>query len=46
MYKLLIVEFIVPRLIRMIMEKQSLTEQDALTQLYNSELYITCPEEA
>lgn len=32
-------EFIVPRLIRMIMEKQSLTEQDALTQLYSSELY-------
>ena len=32
-------EFIVPRLIRMLMEKQSLTEKEALTQLYSSELY-------
>lgn len=32
-------EFIVPRLIRMIMEKQSLSEKEALTQLYSSELY-------
>lgn len=32
-------EFIVPRLLRMIMEKQSLTEKEALTQLYASELY-------
>lgn len=32
-------EFIVPRLVRMLMEKQSLTEKEALTQLYSSELY-------
>ena len=32
-------EFIIPRLIRMLMEKQSLTEKEALTQLYGSELY-------
>ena len=32
-------EFILPRLIRMLMEKQSLTEKEALTQLYRSELY-------
>ena len=28
-----------PRLLRMIMEKQSLTEKEALTRLYASELY-------
>lgn len=32
-------ELIVPRLLRMIIEKQSLTEKEALTQLYASELY-------
>ena len=32
-------EFIIPRLIRMLMEKQSLTEKEALSQLYRSELY-------
>lgn len=32
-------ELIVPRLLRMIMEKQSLTEKEALTQLYVSDLY-------
>lgn len=32
-------ELIVPRLHRMIMEKQSLTEKEALTQLYASDLY-------
>lgn len=32
-------ELIVPRLIRMMMEKQTLTEKEALTQLYRSELY-------
>ena len=32
-------EFIIPRLIRMLMERQSLTEKEALTQLYSSELY-------
>lgn len=32
-------ELIVPRLLRMIMEKKSLTEKEALTQLYASELY-------
>ena len=32
-------ELIVPRLLRMIMEKQSLTEKEALTQLYASALY-------
>lgn len=32
-------EFIVPRLVRMLMEDQSLTEKEALTQLYRSELY-------
>lgn len=32
-------ELIVPRLLRMIMEKQSLTEKEALTQLYASDLY-------
>lgn len=32
-------EFIIPRLIRMMMEKQSLTEKEALTQLYSSKLY-------
>lgn len=32
-------ELIVPRLLRMIMEKQPLTEKEALTQLYASDLY-------
>lgn len=32
-------ELIIPRLLRMIMEKQSLTEKEALTQLYASDLY-------
>ena len=32
-------ELIVPRLLRMIMEKQSLTEKEALTQLYASDHY-------
>lgn len=32
-------ELIVPRLLRMIMEKQLLTEKEALTQLYVSDLY-------
>jgi len=32
-------EFIVPRLVRMIMEKQDLTEKAALTTLYSSDLY-------
>ena len=32
-------ELIVPRLLRMIMEKQLLTEKEALTQLYASALY-------
>ena len=32
-------ELIVPRLLRMMMEKQSLTEKEALTQLYASDLY-------
>lgn len=32
-------ELIVPRLLHMIMEKQSLTEKEALTQLYASDLY-------
>ena len=32
-------ELIVPRLLRMIMEKQLLTEKEALTRLYASELY-------
>lgn len=32
-------ELIVPRLLRMIMEKQLLTEKEALTQLYASGLY-------
>ena len=32
-------ELIVPRLLRMIMEKQSLTEKEALTQIYASDLY-------
>ena len=32
-------ELIVPRLLRMIREKQSLTEKEALTRLYASELY-------
>ena len=32
-------EFIVPRLIQMIQDKQGISEKDALTQLYNSELY-------
>ena len=32
-------ELIVPHLLRMIMEKQSLTEKEALTQLYASDLY-------
>jgi hypothetical protein len=32
-------EFIVPRLVKMIMENQSMSETEALTQLYNSELY-------
>lgn len=34
-----ILMLIVPRLVRTIMEKQSLSENDALTQLYSSELY-------
>ena len=39
-------EFIIPRLIRMMMEKQSLTEKEALTQLYFSKLYrqLECEE--
>lgn len=39
-------EFIIPRLVRMLMEKQSLTEKEALTQLYHSELYrqLECEE--
>ncbi len=32
-------EFIVPRLLRMIAEKQGITEKEALTTLYESELY-------
>ena len=32
-------ELIVPRLLRMIMEKQLLTEKEALKQLYASDLY-------
>jgi hypothetical protein len=32
-------EFIIPRLIRMLMEKHSMTEKEALIQLYSSELY-------
>lgn len=32
-------EFLVPRLIRTIMKKQSVTYNEALTQLYSSELY-------
>lgn len=32
-------ELIVPRLLRMIMEKQLLTEKEALIQLYASDLY-------
>ena len=32
-------ELIIPRLIWMMMEKQSLTEKEALTLLYGSELY-------
>ena len=32
-------ELIVPPLLRLIMEKQLLTEKEALTQLYTSELY-------
>ena len=32
-------ELIVPRLLRMIMEKRLLTEKEALTQLYASDLY-------
>ncbi len=32
-------EFIIPRLVLMLMEKQSLTEKEALTKLYGSELY-------
>lgn len=32
-------EMIVPRLVRMIMEKRELTEKEALTELYASELY-------
>lgn len=38
-------EFIVPRLIRMITEKQSLSEKEALTQLYSSELYRKLDQE-
>ena len=34
-----ILEFLIPRLIRMLMERQVLTENEALTQLYSSELY-------
>lgn len=32
-------EFIVPRLTRMIMEEYSMSEREALTQLYSSQLY-------
>lgn len=32
-------EFIVPRLVRTIMEKQDLTEKEALSELYTSDLY-------
>ena len=32
-------EFIIPRLIRMLMDKQSLTQKEVLTQLYSSALY-------
>jgi len=32
-------EFIIPRLVRMIVEKHAMTEKEALTQLYSSELY-------
>ncbi len=38
-------EFIIPRLVRMLMEKQSLTEKEALTQLYSSELYRQLEQE-
>lgn len=38
-------EFIVPRLVRTIMEKQSVTEKEALTQLYSSELYRKLDQE-
>lgn len=32
-------EFIVPRLVMRMIEKQNLTEEEAMTQLYASELY-------
>ena len=32
-------EFIVPRLVRTIMEKKDLTEKEALSELYTSDLY-------
>lgn len=34
-----LIELIVPRLIKMIMEQQTVNEQDAFTILYSSELY-------
>ena len=39
-------EFIIPRLIWMMMEKQNLTESEALNQLYGSDLYrqLECEE--
>ena len=38
-------EFIVPRLIKTIMERQSLSEQAALTLLYSSRLYAQLDRE-
>lgn len=32
-------EFIIPRLVQTMMEKQNMTEKEALTALYRSELY-------
>lgn len=32
-------ELIIPRLVKMMIEKQNFSEKEALTQLYNSELY-------
>ncbi|MCD8361681.1 MAG: hypothetical protein LUC98_01760 [Lachnospiraceae bacterium] len=32
-------EFIIPRLLHLIMEKQSMTEKEALTAIYESDLY-------
>lgn len=39
-------EFIIPRLLWTIMEKQNLTESEALVQLYSSDLYqqLECEE--